>query len=119
MDFAHYYDFSEWLWTCQTTSGHSVPLNESDMVAPDTTTQATATALTFMSSGPNHVQTVAPSRAISHQPRYVESQWDQHQEELRRLYLIQNKTLLWIKDFMSNERSFTATYVPITRNNNM
>jgi hypothetical protein len=109
-------------WTYQTSSEHTVQQNNPDIIAACTTSLAPATSFTFLPLGPAFARSAGPSRASNsrvQQPRYAESQWEQHQEELKSLYLVQKKTLPWIMEFMSREKSFTATYVPWTRNNSI
>ncbi|KAF2833878.1 hypothetical protein CC86DRAFT_16155 [Ophiobolus disseminans] len=86
----------------------------SGFIAQHPTSQATIPAFTSNASADEShpAPTAGPSQGNepkAHQARHRGLRWDQHQVELQKLYLVDNKTLDEIRQWMSRERSFTAT----------
>jgi hypothetical protein len=103
-------------WHNQHSFGQSYQHHSSGIGAPEPDQHAVANALATNAPtyDPNRVPTAGPSRANrpkASQPRHRETRWELYQGELKKLYLVQNKTLEEIREHMSRERSFSATYV--------
>ncbi|KAJ4365557.1 hypothetical protein N0V83_008176 [Neocucurbitaria cava] len=103
----------QYAWPAQNSFEYIHQQNIPNIGAPNSGPQATATIFTSApGSEPGHASTARPSQA--NEPKGSRSRnrglrWDLHRTELQELYLVQKKTLDEVRQWMSRERSFTAT----------
>jgi len=106
----------QYAWTASSSFENTQYHDDSGFTAPHAASQPAMPAFTSSDplGDPGRAPTAGPSHA--NEPKASQSRnrglkWDLHQAELQKLYLADNKTLEEIRQWMSRERSFTATYV--------